>query len=127
MTDHEHVEMLIDRVDCEGSRRIGGGGKYVCFPADFDDVRRVSTARTFRVVGVNGAPFERSDCVLHEAAFIQSVRMDRDLDVEFIRHSKTTIDGGGRRSPIFMKLQTNGACQYLLAQRLWSGAIAFPE
>ncbi len=40
VADHEHIEMLIDRVHRERARGIGGRGEDIGFTADADDVRR---------------------------------------------------------------------------------------
>ena len=39
MADHQHVEMLVERVDGVGTRRIGGTGQHVGFAADAEDIR----------------------------------------------------------------------------------------
>ena len=81
MADHQHVEMLVERVDGVGPRGIGGTGQHVRLAADADDVRRMAAAGAFGVIGVNRAAFERRDRRLDEARFVERVGVDRHLHV----------------------------------------------
>ena len=68
MAHHQHVEMLVERVDRVGPRRVGRGRQHVGLAADADDVGRMAAARAFGVEGVDGAALEGGDRVLDEAA-----------------------------------------------------------
>ena len=73
MADHEHVEMLIDRVDGVRPGGIGGTGQHIRLAANADDVRRVAAARAFGVIGVNRAAFERGDRAFDKSRIRSSV------------------------------------------------------
>ena len=108
VTDHQHVQMLFERVDCVGACRVGGGGQNMLFAADFDDVGGMSAARALGVKGVDGAPFHRRDGVLDKARFIQRVGVDHDLHIHCIGHAQATIDGGGGGPPVLVQFQRAG-------------------
>ena len=76
MADHQHVEMLIERVDGVGPRGIGGTGQHVRLAADADDVRRVAAARAFGVIGVNRAALERGDRCLRQSRIRSACRCE---------------------------------------------------
>ena len=61
--------------------RVGGGGQHVGFAAGLDDVRRMTAAGAFGVVGVDGAALERGERGFDEAGFVQRVGVDRHLHV----------------------------------------------
>ena len=84
MADHEHVEMLVERVLRIGPRRVGGRGQHVGQARDLHDVGRVAAARALGVEGVDGAALERLDRVLDEAQFVQRIGVDHDLDVVIV-------------------------------------------
>ena len=72
------------RVACERPRGIGGRGKYVRLSTSLNDVRRVSTTRSFGVIGVNCTTFKRSKRIFHKAALVQRIGVDGDLNVVFL-------------------------------------------
>ena len=84
MADHEHVEMLVDRVDGVGPGRVGRGRQHVGQARDLDDVGRVAAAGALGVEGVDGAALEGRDGVLDEARFVQRVGVDRHLHVHLV-------------------------------------------
>ena len=127
MADHQHVQVLVQRIHRERHGRIRRGGKAVRLAADVNDVRRVAAAGAFGVIRVDGAALERANRILHEAGFVERVGVNRHLHVEFIRDGKRAIDGSGRRSPIFVEFQSDRAGQDLLAQRLGKRSIALAE
>ena len=127
MAHHEHVEMLVERVDRERHRGIRGRRQAIRLAAHFDDVRRVAAARAFGVVGVNRASLERADRILHVAGFVDRVRVNRNLHVELFRDRERAIDGRGSRAPVFVQLQANRAGLDLLAQRLGRRGISLAE
>jgi hypothetical protein len=67
MADHQHVEMLVDRVDGVGHGRIGRRGQHVRQARGLDDVGCVAAARALGVEGGDGAALEGGDRVLDEA------------------------------------------------------------
>ena len=68
MADHQHVEMLFERVAGVGPGRVGRGRDDVRQAADLDDVGRVAAAGALGVEGVDGAAGDGADGVLDEAA-----------------------------------------------------------
>ena len=90
VADHQHVEMLVDRVDRERPGRVGRRGQHVRLAADPDDVGRVAAARALGVVGVDRPPGMARDRVLDEAGFVERVGVDGDLDVDARRRPTDT-------------------------------------
>ncbi len=127
MAHHEHVEVLVQRVDRERHRGIRGGRQTIRLAANLDDVRRVTAARAFGVVSVNRASLERANRILDVAGFVDRVGMNRDLHVKLFRHGESAIDCRGSSAPVFVQLQTNCAGLDLLAQRLRRGRISFTQ
>ncbi len=58
VADHEHVEMLFQRVHGVGHRGVGAGGDHVGVGGDLDDIGGVAAACAFGVEGVDGAAFD---------------------------------------------------------------------
>ncbi len=84
MADHQHVQMLVNRIDRKRTGRIGRAWQYVGFAAQLDDVWRMATTGTFGMEGVNGSALERCTGMLDKAAFIQCIGMDHDLHIKVI-------------------------------------------
>ena len=124
MTDHQHVQMLVHRVDRKRPRRIGRGWQHIRQPADLDDIRGMTAARAFGMKGVDRAPLQRPHGMLHEPAFVQRVRMNHHLNVHGIRHRKAAVDSRRCGAPILMQFQRAGPGQDLLLQRRGARGIA---
>lgn len=92
MTDHQHVQVFVQGVHGKRTRWVCATGQHVGVLHDGDDIGCVATAGPLRVVGVDGAVLERFDGLLHEAGFIQCVRMDHALNVEFVAHVQAGVD-----------------------------------
>ena len=116
VADHQHVEMLVDRVDRVGARRIGRRRQHVRRAGRLDDVRGVAAARALGVIGVDRASGDRRERGLDEARFVERVGVDRDLDVEFVGDAQRGIDRRRRRAPVFVQLESDRAGLDLLAQ-----------
>src|SRR5687767_13687679 len=127
MANHEHVQVLIDRVDGEWARRIGGRWEHIRLAGNLDDVGRMTTTGAFAMICVNGASFKSADRVFDKARFVQGIRVDGDLDVEFVGNTEAAINRGRGGAPIFVQLQPNGSGEDLLPQRFRSGTISFSE
>ena len=85
VADHQHVEVLIDRVDRVWHGRVGRGRKHVGLRADGHNVRGVAAAGALAVVGVDGASLHCRDGIGDVARFVQRVRMDCDRAVIVVR------------------------------------------
>ena len=127
VADHEHVEVLGDRVHRVRPGRVRRGGQDVGLAHGPDDVRRVAAAGALGVVGVDGAALEGRQGLLHEARLVERVGVDGDLDVEAVRHRQAGVDGGRRRAPVLVQLQADGASPHLLLERDRQAGVALAQ
>src|SRR6266481_5831131 len=127
MSDHYHIERLFKRVHGEGPRRSCRGWDDVWFAADLDDVGGVAATGSFGVKGVNSSSLKGCDCILDKTAFVQCVSVDKNLHIHVIRDGEAAIDGGGGRTPVFMKLEAARASLDLLDEARRSTCVAFTE
>ena len=67
VADHQHVHMLVQRVDGVGHGRVGGRWQKVRLADHAHDVRRMATARAFGVKGAQAAALGGLDGVFHNA------------------------------------------------------------
>ena len=118
VTDHQHVQMLFQRVDRVGPRRVGRRRDHVCLAADLDDIRRVTATGAFGVEGMNGAALEGGDGVFDKAGLVERIRVDHHLHVHLVGDAQAAIDGGGRGAPVFMQFQRTGPAQNLFIDAL---------
>ncbi len=102
MTDHQHIQMLIDRVDCERACRIGRGRQHIWLTAHAQNIGSVTAARAFGMEGMNHPILKRTNRGFNEARFIQGVGMDRDLHIQLISHCQAVVNRTRRRAPIFV-------------------------
>ena len=124
MADHQHVQMLFQRVHRVGHRRIGGTRQDVRKPHDLQDIRRMTAARAFGVKGVDRAALDRGQRVLDKARLVQRVGMDHHLHVHRIGHRQAAVDGAGRGAPVLVQLQGTGPGTHLFLQPLGQAGIA---
>ena len=61
MTDHEHVQVLIDGIDRKGTRRIGTTGQDIGLTDNLENIGSVTTTGTLRAVFKNNNNKERDD------------------------------------------------------------------
>src|SRR5215813_905354 len=104
MSNHDHIERLIGRIQGVRSRWSCRSWEDICFAAYFDKVRGVSPAGSFGVEGVDGSTLERRDSAFDETAFVQRVGMNRNLHIHLICDRETAIDGSRSCTPVFMNL-----------------------
>ena len=109
VADHQHVEVLLDRVDRVGPGRVGRRWQDVIEGGDPDDVRRVASPGALGVVGVDRPPGDRRQGVLQEAGLVDRVGVERDLDIQLVGHPQGGVDRGRGRSPVLVQLQGAGA------------------
>ena len=123
MAHHQHVEMLVDRVDGEGHRRIRRRWEHIRLAAGLDDVGRMSATGTLGVKRADGAPANRLQRGFDKPSLVDRVRMDRDLHIVLVRDRKTVVDCGGCGAPVFVQFQAIGTRLDLLHERARCGAI----
>ena len=78
VTNHQHIEMFIYGIDGVRTCRVGRRWQHIGLPTGFDDIGRMATTRTFRVIGMNRAITNRCQRVFHKSTFIQGIGMDRN-------------------------------------------------
>ena len=61
-------------------------------------IRRMPAARAFRMECVNGAALERRNGILDEAALVQRIRANYNLNIIGVGHRQRAIDGRGCRA-----------------------------
>ena len=127
MANHQHVQMLVDRVDCKGAGGISRGRQNVCFPTGLDDIGSMPATRTFCMIGMNGSVFKSGNCIFDKTGFIQRIGMNSYLNIKFFSHAQTVIDSCRCRPPVFMKFQTHGTCPDLLLQSHRQTSIPFTK
>src|SRR3546814_2412748 len=92
-------DLLVHGIHRVGHGRIGRRRQYIGEPGHLDDVRRMAAASAFGMEGVDGAVLEGGNRVLDEAALVQRIGMDGDLDVMLFGNRQAVVDGGrGGRS-----------------------------
>ncbi|MNT10970.1 hypothetical protein D3C72_1458260 [compost metagenome] len=114
VADHEHVHMLIQRIDRIGARGVGGTGQHIRLAHHLEDVGRMATARALGVESVDGTALEGCHRIFHEAAFVEGIGMNGDLRVGVFGHSEAVVDSSWCAAPILVQLEANGACRDLL-------------
>ena len=68
-------------------------GRQLATPGDADDVRRVAAAGALGVVHVDGAAADGRQRVLDEAALVQRVGVELDLEIELVGDAEAGVDG----------------------------------
>ena len=127
MTDHQHIEMLVEGVHRVGPRRVCGRRQHVGPAADLDDIGGVAAAGTFGMEGMDSAVLERGDGVLHKAGLIERVGVDRYLDIDGFCDGEAGIDGRRGGAPILVQFETAGAGGHLFHQRVRLRCVALAE
>ncbi len=121
MADHQHVEVLVDRVDGERPSRVGAGRQDVGLAGDLDDVRGVPAAGTLGVKAVDRPALERRDRVGKEPALVQGVGVDGDLDVVLVGHRQAGVDDRKCCAPVLVQFQAARPGLDHLLERLGAG------
>src|SRR6185437_7286574 len=125
MADHQHVQVLVQRIRRVGTCGFGGARQHVGQARDLDDIWRMAAAGALGVKRVDGAALERGDRVLHEAGLVQRVRVYHHLHVEPVRHRQAGVDGSGRGAPVLVQLQAGRAGTDHFLQCLRLARVAF--
>ena len=66
----------------------------------------MSTPCTFRVVGVNRSPFERSNGIFDKTRLVERVGMDCDLHIVLIGNRQAAVDCSRCCSPVLVELKS---------------------
>src|SRR5580704_9494682 len=127
MSDHNHIESLFERIRRVGPRRTCRRWNNICLATDFDNVWSMSATGPFRVKSVNGSTLEGCDSIFDKSTLVQRVSVDKHLHVHVIRDREATIDGGGSRTPVFMKFQAARSSLNLFNQTQRQARIAFAK
>lgn len=137
-----HVEMLIQGIVSIRPGRVRGTRQDVRVFAYDNNVRGVSTSRSFRMVPrdrsevslgsllslkswslrVDRSALERVDRRLDETGLVQRVGVDIDLDVILIPDRQRSIDTLWRAAPVFMQLETGRSGFHYVLEGLTAGA-----
>src|SRR5208337_4326291 len=105
VADHQHVEVLVDRVDGDRPGRVGAGGQDVGLAGDLDDVRGVTAAGTFGVKAVDRPALDGRDRVCKEPALVEGVGVDGNLNVVFVGHGQAGVDDRQGGAPVLVEFQ----------------------
>jgi len=124
VADHEHVEVLGDRVHRVRQGGVGGTGKNVRVARDREDVRGVTTAGALCVERVDRAALDRGDGGLEVAGLVEAVRVQGHLQAPAIRGGERGVDRGGRGAPVLVDLVAARAGEGLLGERLGADRVA---
>ena len=103
VANHQHVEVFIHCIDCEGPGRVGRGRQHIRLTAYFDNIRRMTAASTFGMEGMDVAALESSDRVLDEAGLVQGIGVDRHRDVGVLRNRQAIVNRSRCRAPILVQ------------------------
>src|SRR5215468_4079229 len=109
MTYHQHVDVLVHCVARKRHCRIRRGWQDVRQSADADNIRRMTTAGAFGVIGMDGPILESGNRIFDEPRLIERVRVDGDLYIKLVGDAQALVDSSRRRSPVLMKLQSESA------------------
>ncbi len=124
VADHDHVQVLVERVHGVGVGRVGRGGDAVAFASDADDVRRVSAACTLSVVHVDGAVADGRQRVFEKTGFIERVGVQLDLKIVFVGDFQAGVDHRRHGAPVLVDLQPQTTAAQLPEQRFGLAGIA---
>ncbi len=92
VTDHQHIEMLVNRVDRVGPRWIRRRWQHMGFATGTDNIRRVATTGALGVIGMNGSPLKCREGIFDKTGLIKRIGMNRYLDVVTLRDTQTIIN-----------------------------------
>ncbi len=127
MAYHQHVQMFIDGIYRVRAGGIGRCRQYIREGGCADNIRRMAPTGAFCVEGMYYAAVDGLECIFQEAGFIQRIRVDGNLHVQFIGYFQGSIYYGRRSAPVFMNFQPQCACGYLFYQRPGGSAIPFTK
>ena len=109
MTDHQHVEVFVQRVHRVRPGRVGGARQHIRVRRDRDDVGCVPAARAFGVVRVDATPGDGSECLFDEPGLVQGVRVQRHLHPRLISDPQTRVDSCRCTAPVLVEFESRSA------------------
>ena len=124
---HQHVKMLIKCVDSVRHCRIRGGRQNVRCSSSADDVRCVAAAGSLGVVRMDGSSADGRKRIFDASAFVQSIGVDGNLDIELIGNVEAVVNDRRRCAPVLVDFQAHRTGFDLLNQRSLVGAVALAE
>jgi len=119
--------MLVDGVDGVRTGWVRRARQYVRLSRGADDVGGVSAAGTFGVKRVDRAIADSRERRLDEPRLVESVGMNRDLDVELVGDREAGINRFRGRSPVLVQLEAHRSSLHLLTQRQRIAGVALAE
>jgi hypothetical protein len=125
VADHQHVQVLVQRVDRVRARRVSGTGQDIGFAANANDIRSMAAAGAFGMVSVNRAAFNRGDSCFEKTRFVERIGVNGHLHILFVGDAQAAINRCRGCSPVFMKLEADGAAEDLLRQSGRQRGISF--
>src|SRR5262249_17405829 len=84
-------------------------------------------AGTLSVKCMDSSTFEGCDGVLYKTTLVESVCVDEYLNIHVVGDGEAAIDGGWRRTPVFMKLKAACPSFDLLNKARRQACVAFTE
>mmetsp|Transcript_17477 Transcript_17477/g.48748 ORF Transcript_17477/g.48748 Transcript_17477/m.48748 type:complete len:417 (-) Transcript_17477:586-1836(-) len=127
MAVHEHVQVLVHCVLCEGAGGVGGAGYHIGVLADLDDVGGVAPTSSLTVIGMDCSALESCDGVLQAAALVQRVGVESDRNVLLLRQREAGVNCGGRGAPVLVELEPHRPCCNDVFQALGRCGVALPS
>ena len=124
VADHEHVEVLVERVSRIRPRGVRGAREDVFLAHDADDVRCVAAARALGVICVDCSALERGKRAFDKAGLVEGIGVNQTLDVELVADGETGVNGGRGGSPVLVELETARARIDLLPERDGEAVVA---
>ena len=124
---HEHIQMLVQRIDGIWARRVGGRRQHVGFAAHSDDVGCVPATSAFGVIGVDDATLDRGQRRLDKARLVERIGMDRHLRIGLVGHGQAIVDRCGSAAPVLVQLESHRTRFDLLGEWPGQGHIALAQ
>jgi hypothetical protein len=92
---------------------------------DANNVRGMTSACSFGMVGMYRPILKGGDCLFDEPRLVECISVDECLDVVLVTDSQTRVYGRWRSTPVFVQLETANTSFGLLLQRTELRVIAF--
>ena len=127
VANHQHIEMLIERILRKWHCRICRGRKHIRSGSCADDIRGMTATCALGMIGVDCSPINRSERILNASTLVQRIRMNCDLNIILVCDIETMVDDCRCCTPVLMNLESHRACLDLLDQRCLIRTVSFSE